>query len=140
MITRTNIKDSQSTAKLNIGAFSASTSLAPYLHQLSLLLSDFDCAFFWCYLGQICIKFNAIFLQKQHLLIVLFGTNFVRNINTKALKKTYLVPDQYLFLMQKKGKFNAYFSWVHLLCAFKSMQPVWNIFCYYYYLKTYCSI
>ena len=60
MITRTNIKDSKSTAQLNIGVFSASTFLAPYLHQLSLLLSGVDCAFFWCYLGQIALNLMLI--------------------------------------------------------------------------------
>ena len=37
--------------------FSASIFLAPYLHKLSAVVQIMN--FFWCYLGQISIKFGA---------------------------------------------------------------------------------
>ena len=50
-------------------------------------------------------------MQKQHLLMVLLGTNLVSNISTKAFKKApYLMPDLH-FLMQISCRFDSLFSW-----------------------------
>ena len=53
----------------------------------------------------ICIHF------LQLLLMVLFGTNSVRNISTKATKSTIFNPDCH-FLMQRRCRFHAHlYSW-----------------------------
>ena len=67
-----------------------------------------------CYLGQICIKFGANLASKlkifMSLLMVLFGTNLVSNISTKASQKApYLMPNYHNFLMQVRFKFDAQF-------------------------------
>ena len=54
---------------------------------------------------KICIRVGANlesklkkFMQKQHLLMVLFGTNLVSNISIKASKRvSYLMPDKHFF-------------------------------------------
>ena len=67
----------------------ASTFFAPYLHPFSVVVHFMH--WIWFYLGQICIKFDANFalrFQKLmlvlHFLVVLFGTNLVNKISTKA--------------------------------------------------------
>ena len=70
--------------------FSASIYLAPYLHQFSAGLQIIH------YFGFVWFKFALNFgliltselkknmMQKQHLLMVLLGTDLVSNISTKA--------------------------------------------------------
>ena len=82
----------------------------------------------WCYLRKfalklvlfekICIKFGAYFaskfkeiMQKQHLLMVLFGTNLVSSIGTKASKKHHIQYPMKIILMQIRCRFNTHFSW-----------------------------
>ena len=77
--------------------FSASNFLAPYLQQFSIMVPIIK------FIGAIgtnmhyisanlALKFKNI-MQKQHLLMVLFGTNLVSNISTKASKKVpYFMP------------------------------------------------
>ena len=93
--------------------FSASTFLAPYLHLYYAVMQimcffgaiwdrfAFRFAFILCsnadFFGAIWEKFALRlkkFMQKQHHLIVLFKTNLLKNISTKAVKKApYLMPD-----------------------------------------------
>jgi hypothetical protein len=63
--------------------------LAPYLHKFSEVLQILQ--FFGAFLEQICIIFGTNsasnfkkLMQKQHLLMVIFGTNLVSIISTKA--------------------------------------------------------
>ena len=52
---------------------------------------------------------------ELHLLMVLFGTNLVINISTKALKKNNIqCPIFWFFFVQIRCKFNAYFGWVEV--------------------------
>ena len=47
-------------------------------------------------------------MPELHLIYVLFGTNFVSNISTKASKEApYLMPN----FMEIRCRFNAYFTW-----------------------------
>ena len=47
-------------------------------------------------------------MQKQHLLMVLFGTNLLSIISNKALKKApYLMPDYSTFFIKIRCRFNA---------------------------------
>jgi hypothetical protein len=59
-------------------------------------------------------KFSTIILKKllpeRHLPVVLFGTNLLRNINTKARKVLYSIPIC-PFLVHIRCKFSTYFSW-----------------------------
>ena len=49
-------------------------------------------------------------MQKQHILTVLFQTNLVSNISTKALKKKNIQYPISLFLMHIRCRFNSHFN------------------------------
>jgi hypothetical protein len=60
---------------------------------------------FWCYLRQISILFGADlasqfkkFMPELHFQMVLFWTNLVSNISTKAFKSPYLMLNQQILV------------------------------------------
>ena len=75
--------------------FSANTFLAPYLHQFSTvtqILQVFGAIWKKNYIkfgSNVASKFKK-WMQKQHLLMVLFGTNLESNISTKVSNKHHI--------------------------------------------------
>ena len=62
--------------------FSGSILLAPYLIYF---LQCEMCSKFGAILDKFALNLAKKLMQKQHILLVLFGTNLVSNISTKAL-------------------------------------------------------
>ena len=113
-------------SQLNICAFQSYHLFVTLFASIFCSVADY--ALFQCYLGQICITFGDNlaskffkFTQKQHLLMVLFGTNLVRNIST--------------FLMQMRCRFNTHFNWGSALiffsfCFFSGKDPTIDLLIY----------
>ena len=109
-------------AQLNIGAFQCQ-------HFFVTLFASIFCTFmvlFWT----ICIKFSSIlasksqkFMQKQHLLMVLFGMSLVINISTKISKKHHIHCTRLALFYYKEGA-----KLMHILVGCVS---VIGIFCFW---------
>ena len=58
-------------------------------------------------------------MPELHPLMVLFGTNLVTNISTKASKKHHIS-----FLLQIRGRFNVHFSsYINLYILYNEIMP-----------------